>query len=94
MAFLRLFHGRRNRDEDMNVWGQPGPSFGPFPFFHTTYHSDIKFDEQNGFALEIIDGLVFYDGWYYGDWTVTDLPDSADELRMFDPQKAVLPDGI
>ena len=94
MAFLRLFHGRKNTDEEMNGWGEPGPTFGPFPFFHTTYNSDIKFDEHNGFVLEIVDGLVFYDGWYYGDWTLIDRPDPGDQPELFDPTKAALPRGL
>jgi hypothetical protein len=43
MPFLRLWHGRRSLDADLDGWGEDGPTFGPFPFFHMTYCSEIKF---------------------------------------------------
>lgn len=86
MAYLKLFHGRKEPKQDMEDWGEQGPVFGPFPFFHTTYGSEIKFGE--GLYLKIVGDCVYYDGWYYGDWSVFDGPHDHDE---FDQSKATLP---
>ena len=90
MPFLRLWHGRRSLDADLDGWGEDGPTFGPFPFFHMTYCSEIKFGD--GLCLEVVDGLVFYDGVYYGDWSFTAKPVSGDSfIDVFDAAKAILP---
>lgn len=90
MPYLRLWHGRRSLDTDLEGWGEDGPTFGPFPFFHMTYCSEIKFGDD--LCLEVVDGLVFYDGLYYGDWSFTTEPSSdALSIDVFDPAKAILP---
>lgn len=81
--YLGLFHGRNTPDEEMDNWGFEGPQFGPLEFAHTTYAADVKLrferreDEQLFFPdtnsdpwLPIEDGLIVYNGKYYGDWTV------------------------
>jgi len=83
MAFLKLFHGRASPDEKLDDWGEDGPIFGPYPFFHTVYGSEITFDAEQSHALPIIDGFVFYDDVFYGDWSVYDGPvDVSDESRL------------
>lgn len=83
MAYLKLFHGRASPDEKLDGWGEEGPIFGPFPFFHTVYGSEITFDAEQAHTLPIIDDFVFYDGMFYGDWSVYDGPvDAADESRL------------
>ena len=91
MPYLKLWHGRRSLDEDLDGWGSDGPIFGPFPFFHLTYASEIRFGED--FHLEIISGMVWYDGIFYGDWSFIDqLGDAEAMLRMdFDPMRSVPP---
>ncbi len=74
MAYLKLFHGRASPDEKLDGWGEDGPIFGPFPFFHTTYGVEIQFDEDHCHVLQILDGLVYYDDMFYGDWSVFDGP--------------------
>jgi hypothetical protein len=55
-----------------------------------TYCSEIKFGD--GLCLEVVDGLVFYDGVYYGDWSFTATPVSGDSfIDVFDSAKAILP---
>jgi len=90
MPYLMLWHGRTGRDEEMDNWGELGPVFGPFPFFHMTYNCDIKFSHEAGQVLNIVDDLVYYDGRYYGDWSIFDQPDEEQRSRLipFDPQKA------
>ena len=74
MVYLCLFHGRKTRDEEMVGWGDKGPILGPFDFVHTTYGSLIHLGKpQTGEDLgdlTIVDGLVYYDGMYYGDWSI------------------------
>ena len=76
-VYLELFHGRKRVGtdekgaavyEELSDWGESGPVFGPFPYFHTTYVCDIKFDDDK--ELRIVDDLVYYAGVYYGDWSV------------------------
>ncbi len=43
MPYLKLWHGHRNPDEQLDGWGKDGPTFGPFSFFHMTYRSFQKF---------------------------------------------------
>ncbi|MBI1315020.1 hypothetical protein GC176_27330 [bacterium] len=94
MAYLKLFHGRASPDEKLEGWGEDGPIFGPYPFFHTVYGSEITFDAEQAHTLPIIDGFVFYDGMFYGDWSVYDGPvDAADESRLteFEAGRTQLP---
>lgn len=98
MAYLELFHGRKTPDERLDDWGEQGPVFGPFPYFHTTYALEIKFGEP-GHVLSILqpDGLVYYDGMYYGDWSVfsgEEFDSNAEiqqRLAVFQQEKADLP---
>ncbi len=94
MPYLMLWHGRTGRDEEMDNWGELGPVFGPFPFFHMTYNCDIKFSHEEGHILNIVDDLVYYDGLYYGDWSIFDQPDEEQQSRLipFDPLKTVPPE--
>ncbi len=69
---LQLFHGRKDPAEDLDNWGSQGPVF-LVDYVHVTYRCDIKL----GIAAPAGDGdlrfhedLVFYDGTYYGDWSV------------------------
>lgn len=73
MVYLHLFHGRKTIDKHMPDWGENGPTFGPFGFVHTTYSCDIKLGQHEAGDcgdLTIVDGMVRYDGIYYGDWSV------------------------
>ncbi len=81
---FRLFHGRKYPSEDLDDWGSDGPIF-PASFVHTTYGHNIRLGgPQSGEAhLELYvseDDQVYYDGVWYGDWTIypagcdTDLP--------------------
>ncbi|HEV2327638.1 MAG TPA: hypothetical protein VGY56_02490 [Verrucomicrobiae bacterium] len=81
-VYLELFHGRKTKDEELDDWGTPGPIFGPLAYVHTTYQDHIKF-EQNGdwHELWLAEGMIFYDGMWYGDWTVFAL-DGKDEVQL------------
>lgn len=100
MVYIHLFHGRKDPKQDMDGWGTDGPTFGPVNFVHTTYGSDIKLgipDEDDSVELKVIGDVVYYDGVYYGDWSVfgQDIFDSESEkfnLVEYDRQKSKLPE--
>ena len=95
---LELFHGRARPDQDLDAWGTQGPVF-LVDYVHVTYLCDIKLgiDHPNGDGdLRFIEDLVYYDGVYYGDWSVFSLEIMDDELRSriqeFDHSKAEPPE--
>lgn len=73
--YLQLFHGRECPAEQLEDWGKQGPVFGPLSYVHTTYGEHIKLGKpdwphDNLGDLYVHDGLVYYDGMWYGDWSV------------------------
>ena len=69
---IELFHGRTSPEEHLDNWGSRGPVF-LVDYVHVTYLCDIKLgiDHPNGDGdLRFIEDLVYYDGVYYGDWSV------------------------
>jgi hypothetical protein len=69
---IELFHGRTSPDEHLENWGSQGPVF-LVDYVHVTYLCDIKLgiDHPNGDGdLCFVEDLVYYDGFYYGDWSV------------------------
>ena len=94
-AYIELFHGRTDPEQELEDWGSPGPIFGPLQFVHTTYACDIKFiyadeSQRNGW-LNVTEDFVYYDGVYYGDWSVfTALTDNLKE-RLVEQSKAESP---
>ncbi len=77
--YIHLFHGRKTPDEQLEDWGHDGPVLGPFPFAHITYNTDIKLDNEAFHELRFVDDLLYYDGVYYGDWSVTAWPPKSPE---------------
>ena len=68
---LELFHGRTSPDEDLNDWGSQGPVFF-VSWVHVTYTTVIRVglpgDDEG--ELAYVEDLIYYDGVYYGDWSV------------------------
>lgn len=97
MLYIRLFHGRTNPEQDMNEWGTDGPVFGPYDYVHTTYSSLVRLgrDDDNCEELRVLDhDLLFYDGVYYGDWSVftEDIFEKSEYKAVkYDPLKARIP---
>lgn len=69
---IELFHGRTSPDEQLETWGRQGPVF-LVDYVHVTYCGDLKLglpEPAGDGDLHIVDDLVFYDGIFYGDWSV------------------------
>ncbi len=92
--YIRLFHGRTTKNQVLEDWGLDGPVFGPFDWIHTTYKNHIKMGEnEHGDVvaeLMVDEDLVYYDGVWYGDWTIfTELnPYYQSVLLPYDAVKA------
>ena len=98
---LQLFHGRRTPDEPLDGWGSQGPVF-LVDYVHVTYWWDLKLgiDQPTGDGdLRRVGDLVFYDGVFYGDWSVfpASLAETEENLRRrivpFDHVKATVPES-
>lgn len=85
--YLGLFHGRNSRRENMDDWGFAGPVLGPLTYCHTTYMAYVHLHFENGqdariccnsghlnVDLEVVEDMIYFEGAYYGDWTVFFVP--------------------
>lgn len=82
---LELFHGRRHPGDELEDWGFQGPVLLA-DYVHATYGGDLKLglpEPQGDGELHFVDDLVYYDGGFYGDWSV--FPEA---LLQSDPQLA------
>ena len=97
MLYVKLYHGRIDPNQDMNDWGSDGPIFGPYDFFRTTYLCHIKMGLDSGdvHELYVVEDMIYYDGVYYGDWSVFPeeiyLKENQSLRQPYDSQKADLP---
>ena len=96
--YLELFHGRKNPDLDMDDWGGEGPILGPLQYFHITYKNDYKLKTADGKECHVPlhEDMVFYDGVFYGDWSLFDseaiegwVDDLEKRKQPFDESKTV-----
>ena len=98
MLYLKLFHGRKDPDQDMDDWGSDGPIFGPYHFIHTVYNSHLFLGKhrRESHELWLHGDVIKYDGVYYGDGSVftEDIFKNEDPSRLqpFDSAKAPVPD--
>ena len=89
--YLKLLHGRSTIDEEMNDWGDDGPWVGPLEWFHCTYLTDVGLGFAEGKELStmrpsddypspmyLYEGLLYYDGIYYGDWELQYVGNNAE----------------
>ena len=96
MLYIRLFHGRTDLNQDMDDWGSDGPVFGPYEFVHITYSTHVKLGKPDDDCDELFafEDLLFYDGIYYGDWSVfvkTTLEKTGFKVVTFEQSKADIP---
>ncbi len=93
-----LFHGRKHPDEDLPDWGFDGPIFLVHQV-HNTYATTIRlsFDDEGDEIGELLyfEDLVYYDGSFYGDWTILSSKEVDDNDRqraaVFIEEKAKIP---
>lgn len=97
-VYLKLFHGRKTIDEDTSDdWGEQGPILGPLDYVHTTYAGTIHClacDQKYDVDLIVVEDCVYYNGWFYGDWSVTTLAQLENQHEMIeqiDEAKAKVP---
>jgi hypothetical protein len=71
-VYIELFHGRTPKDKELDDWGSNGPLFGPYTCIQQTYMATIRMIKANGDEdmLWVVDDLVYYNGVYYGDFTI------------------------
>ena len=96
MVYIRLFHGRIDPNQQMDDWGTDGPVFGPYDFVHVTYGTDLKCGKADGTCDELYlhKDMVYYDGAYYGDWSVFGIVTFGKanfQITAFEQGKATLP---
>ena len=99
---LELFHGRTDPEAAMDGWGMQGPVF-IVEFVHTTYAKagDVKLGDAHDIGpmreLRVVGDCLYYDGVYYGDWSVFHAtlierePELKNRLKEFDRSKATPP---
>ena len=80
--YLKLLHGRTPIDLELDDWGEDGPWIGPLEWFHCTYMATLgigfsggeEFESNSGTISElpspmyVCQGMIYYEGIYYGDW--------------------------
>lgn len=95
--YLKLFHGRKDPSDNLEDWGENGPLIGPFSWFHGTYLTTFTFgdkDEGEQWYLQdsIVGDLIYYDGMFYGDFTIATIEPGEKGCPVpLEPEKAVLP---
>lgn len=97
MIALVLFHGRHDPAESLDDWGEDGPVF-LVSWIHVTYLWRITVgleDHADPVEIQRVDDLLYYNGVYYGDWSVLTADEAAADdgyaarLIPLDPKKAV-----
>jgi len=95
-VYIRLFHARKDPNEDLDDWGFDGPVFGPYDWAHTTYAMHLKLGRKDGTLHELFvdEDMLYYGGAWYGDWSVfSDLSEDA-APSVYDKEKAVIPERL
>ena len=94
MVYLHLTHGRTSPNEQLSDWGRDGPCIGPLHWVHMTYLVDLhaEDDAKQPCEFEIVAGLIYYDGLFFGDCTILSEPEvravGCPAPQKFDETKA------
>jgi len=90
MLSIKLYHGRKSPDENLNDWGTDGPLLR-IGGFHATYLSTyrVMLEDKDWYFLKFVNDLLFYEGVLYGDFTISDSdPENIGQaIAWFDPVK-------
>jgi hypothetical protein len=89
VVYLDLYHGRTDPKADMSDWGTMGPVFAGDQI-NVMYGNKIRIMKDSSIVgfLQIVEGLVYYDGVYYGEFSIDRKGPYTDRLEQFDPKKA------
>jgi len=106
MMVLKLMHGRHRPDEQTDDWGSSGP-YLQIEWLHatlfTTFCLGIK--DKEGTEIEfflddwehkkqdgvLVEGLLHYDGVFYGDWEVFEIANDSLLVEAFEISSAKFP---
>lgn len=95
--YLNLYHGRKEPAQRLKDWGSDGPAIkiADFGFTYTTLWfvpwNDGKPTDRVELDDFIHEGMVHYDGVYYGDFCVDRHAYEGYPVEDWDTAKAVLP---
>ena len=84
MIFLELHHGRPFGAESNPHPQLIGPTFEAECFLSTYGHHRLFLEEEN-YDVELIDGEIYYDGMFYGDFAVYSEPQPNANLQPYNP---------
>lgn len=84
---LHLFHGRNSPDEQLEDWGFEGPTLRIWGF-HVTYNATFRVytpDAGDWAELHFDNDCLYYDGKWYGDWSIAARGTASQERRVVVP---------
>jgi hypothetical protein len=81
-VYIELLHGHHYPNEVLDDWGFNGPVLGPFPFFHTTYQSDIKLGDD---GIVVMGKQVDFPPWDSNDY-IDFLGGLYGDMSVFGPE--------
>jgi len=80
--YIELLHGHHYPNEELDDWGFNGPVLGPFPYFHTTYQSDIKLGDK---GIIVMGKQVVFPPWDRNDY-IDFLGGLYGDMSVFGPE--------
>jgi len=96
---INFYHGRQDPDQAMDDWGEDGPTF-ELKFVTWTYGMVNLIGFAGGEENEDLffrdlspQELFYYEGWYYGDFSIDmlDRDDPKTKVKDFDLSKSYIP---
>jgi hypothetical protein len=60
---LKLLHGRKGKDDDMDKWGFNGPVLERIVYMHATYQTHFKIGFESKKAMLEAQSLTGWDEW-------------------------------
>lgn len=63
MMYLKLIHGRKSPEEQLDNWGFEGPVIGPIKYVHATYFSTFTVGFYDAAAMEEARKLTGWGAW-------------------------------
>ena len=90
--YITLAHGRMTPNEGMDEMGSVGPTFGPYLEVYVSYSiiSLLRPNQSTSDVLYINNGLIYYDGIYYGDWIIGNELKPCQRIKPFEQKKTNL----